>query len=200
MIARFAMLALLCAAAAPARAAPPQPATVDVTLKTGAGTIVLALERAKAPLTTANFLRYIDAKRFDGTFFYRATKVAPSYGLIQGGARNDPFRVFTPVAHEPTTKTGLSHVSGTISMARDAPGTATGDFFIVVGEMTSMDADPKAKGDNLGFAAFGHVVSGMGVVHKILDAPTSKAAGAGAMKGQMIADPIRIISARRGDG
>lgn len=196
MIARFATLALLCAAAAPAAA--PQPATVDVTLTTGAGRIVVELERAKAPLTTANFLRYVDAKRLDGTLFYRATKVAPGYGLIQGGTRNDPFRVFTPVAHEPTSKTGLSHVSGTISMARDAPGTATGDFFIVVGDLKSMDADPKAKGDKLGFAAFGHVVSGMDVVRRILNAPTVKAAGAGAMKGQMIADPIRIISARRG--
>ncbi len=197
MIVRFAMLALLCAAAVPVAAAPP-PATIDVTLKTGAGTIVLALERARAPLTTANFLRYVDARRLDGTVFYRATKVAPGYGLIQGGTRNDPFRVFTPVAHEPTSKTGLSHVGGTISMARDAPGTATGDFFIVVGDLTSMDANPKAKGDKLGFAAFGHVVSGMAVVRRILAAPTSRAAGAGAMKGQMIADPVRIISARRG--
>lgn len=195
MIARLATLALLLAAM-PLKAA--GPATVDVTLRTSAGTIVLALERAKAPLTTANFLRYVDAKRLDGTFFYRATKVAPGYGLIQGGTRNDPFRVLTPVAHEPTTRTRLSHVSGTISMAREAPGTATGDFFITVGAMTSMDADPKAKGDNLGFAAFGHVVSGMDVVREILDAPTSKVGGAGSMKGQMIAAPIRIVSATRG--
>ena len=197
MIKRFALLALLCAVTVPAPAASTQPATVNVALKTSVGTIVVELERAKAPLTTANFLRYVDAKRLDGTVFYRAVKVAPGFGLVQGGARNDPFRLFTPVAHEPTNKTGLSHLSGTISMARDAPGTATADFFITVGDMPSMDADPKAKGDNLGFAAFGHVVSGMDVVLKILDAPTSKT-GSGAMKGQMIVSPIRIVTARRG--
>ena len=170
---------------------------VRVDLVTDEGTIVLDLDRIHAPVTTANFLRYVDNRRLDGTAFYRATKVAPGYGLIQGGARNDPRRIFPPIALEPTTKTGLSHIDGSISMARYAPDSATGDFFITVGALTSMDADPKQPGDNQGFAVFGHVVKGMDVVRHILAEPTSATAGDGAMKGQMLAKPVTIVSARR---
>ena len=181
----------------PAAPAPPKFATIDVTLQTSAGPIVLELEKERAPITTANFLRYVDQKRFDGTAFYRAMNVAPGYGLIQGGPKNNPKVTLKPIAHEPTTKTGLSHTDGTISMARAAPGTATGDFFIVVGDLKSLDADPSKPGDNAGFAAFGHVVSGMDTVKKILAAPTSQTEGVGVMKGQMIAAPIKIFSAHR---
>ena len=202
---RFALLALLFVAFAPAAAqntvapaAPaPQPATVQVTLTTSAGPIVLALEKERAPITTANFLRYVDQKRLDGVTFYRACVVAPGFGLIQGGVRNDPKRVLKPIPHEPTTQTGLSHVDGAISMARQAPGTASGDFFITVGAIPSMDAHPDQPGDNQGFAVFGHVVEGMDVVRRILGSPASPTAGEGAMKGQMLDPPIRILSARR---
>lgn len=188
--------------------APPQPGEVaaagqyrteHVRLQTSEGTILLALEWDRAPKTTANFLRYVDEKRFDGTSFYRAMKVSPALGLIQAGARNDPKRILPPVVHEPTTRTGLSHVDGTISMARYAPGSATGDFFIVIGAMPSLDANPAGVGDNQGFAAFGHVVGGMEVVHRILDAPTAPDKGEGPMKGQMLAAPVQIIAARRAD-
>lgn len=181
---------------APAQA--PQPATVRVSLQTSEGPIVLELEKERAPLTTANFLRYVDEKRLDGIAFYRAMKVAPGYGLIQGGVR-DPRRLLPPIAHEPTSATGLSHVDGAISMARHAPGSATADFFITVGAMTTMDADPRQPGDNLGFAAFGRVAEGMDVVRRILDAPTSPTKGEGVMKGQMLAPPVRITAARRID-
>jgi peptidyl-prolyl cis-trans isomerase A (cyclophilin A) len=186
-------------AAPPAPAAPtaPKPATVRVSLETGEGVIVLELEKERAPITTANFLRYLDQKRLDGATFYRATIVAPGYGLIQGGARNNPKRALPPIAHEPTTKTGLSHVDGTISMARGAPGTASGDFFITVGTMPSLDADPKQPGDNQGFAAFGHVVEGMDVVRKILGDPTSPTEGEGVMKGQMLSPQVKIVAAKR---
>jgi peptidyl-prolyl cis-trans isomerase A (cyclophilin A) len=184
------LLALLLAAAAP------KPATVRVDLKTADGTIGLELEQAKAPISTANFLRYVDQKRLDGTTFYRAVKVGPGYGFVQGGTKNDPRRTLPPIAHEPTTKTGLSHTDGAISFARLAPGTAAGDFVVTVGAIPSMDADPAAKGDNQGFAVFGHVVSGMDVVKHILDAPRGKG-GSGAMKGEMLESPVRIVSARR---
>ncbi|MBB6124417.1 peptidylprolyl isomerase [Sphingobium subterraneum] len=184
-------------AVAPQRAPAPRPATVKVSLQTSEGPILLELEKERAPVTTANFLRYVDQKRLDGTTFYRALNLAPGYGLIQGGLRNDPRKLFPPVAHEPTSKTGVSHVDGTISMARNAPGSATADFFIVLGEMKSLDADPAAPGDNAGFAAFGHVAEGMDVVKRILAAPISPTAGEGAMKGQMIAAPVKILSARR---
>ena len=60
-----------------------------------------------------------------------------------------------------------------------------------------MDADPKASGDNLGFAVFGRVVEGMDVVAKILAAPTSTTKGDGVFKGEVLEPPVRIISARR---
>ena len=185
-------------AASPALAQAPA-APVRVKLETGDGPIVLELYPDKAPITAGNFLRYVDGKRFDGATFYRASKVpnAPEFGLIQGGVQNDPARVLKPIAHEPTTKTGLSHTDGVISMGRTNPGTATSDFFICVGDMTYMDADPKQPGDNLGFAAFGKVVEGMDTARKILAEPTSQTAGVGVMKGEMLAKPVKIISARR---
>lgn len=182
--------------AAPTASAP-KPATVRVSLQTAEGPIVLELEKERAPITTANFLRYVDQKRLDGGTFYRAMKLTPdgAYGLVQGGA--DPKKLLPPIAHEPTTKTGLSHVDGAVSMARGALGSARSDFFISIGALTSLDADPTKPGDNQGFAVFGRVVEGMDVVRKIMGAPTSPTKGEGAMKGQMIEAPIRIVSARR---
>ena len=185
-------------ASAPALAAP---SLVYVKLTTPDGTIILALDRAKAPITVANFLRYTDTNRYDGATFYRASRpkgyTADDYGSIQGGLQNDPAKLLKPIAHEPTTRTGLSHTDGAISMGRFAPGSATSDFFICVGDNTYLDASPKAKGDNLGYAAFGYVVEGMEVVRKILVKPVSPTAGVGAMKGQMLRRPVIIQSARR---
>ena len=209
MIAKLATAALLCLAASPAVAQTPAPtptatpstapqyATVQVSLQTSAGTIVLALEKERAPVTTANFLRYVDQKKLDGMTFYRTVKVTPTIGFIQGGTRNDPKRTLPPIKHEPSSSTGIHNLDGTIAMARNAPGTAAGDFFILVGDEPTMDADPKATGDNQGFAAFGHVVEGMDVVRQIMDAATSPTQGVGVMKGSMIAAPIRIIAAKR---
>ncbi|MEG3165988.1 peptidylprolyl isomerase [Sphingomonas sp. PB2P19] len=184
--------------ASPPPAVPAVPAdAVRVVLTTSEGPIVFALDKDHAPKTTANFLRYVDQKRLDGVTFYRAMKLAGGTGLIQGGINGDPKRALPPVAHEPTTVTGLTHDDATISLARFAPGTATADFFITVGAIPYLDADPKRPGDNTGFAAFGHVVEGMDVVRRILEAPTSPTAGSGAMKGQMIAAPVRILTVRR---
>lgn len=186
-------LAPAAASVAPA----PKPATVMVTLTTSLGPIVLELEKERAPITTANFLHYVDTKRFDGIAFYRATRIQPGYGLIQGGLRNDPKKLFPPIKLEPTSQTGLSHTDGAISMARAAPNSATADFFIVVGGFPTMDADPKQPGDNQGFAVFGHVAQGMDIVKQILASPTSPTLGEGVLKGQMLQPTIRIISARR---
>ena len=195
-------LALVTAAKAPP-APPPsrEPAIVRVRLVTGAGPIVIALDARHAPATVANFLAYVDDGRFEGTSFYRAMKLgaadAPPSGLIQGGTRNDPKRVLPPVVHEPTSATGLTHDDGAISMARYAPGSATGDFFIIVGEMRGLDAQPGGMGDTAGFAVFGRVAEGMDVVRRILVAPTSLTEGDGVMRGQMLAAPVKIITARR---
>jgi peptidyl-prolyl cis-trans isomerase A (cyclophilin A) len=176
-----------------------QSASARVQLQTGSGLIVIALATDKAPITSANFLRYVDDKRLDGGAFYRAMKLsaAPPAGLIQGGLQNDPAKVLPPIAHESTTTTGLRHTDGVISMARYDPGTAASEFFICVGDEPSLDADPTQTGDNQGFAAFGKVAEGMDVVRRILLSPTSPTKGEGAMKGQMLDPVIPILSARR---
>ena len=193
------LVAALCAAPALAQtpaASPPAAETARVKVETSEGSIVLELEKSRAPITTANFLRYVDEKRLDGTVFYRTVRVTPTFGFVQFGVQNAPKRVLPPIKHEPTTQTGVRHVDGAISIARLAPGTARGDFTISVGAQPSLDADPSREGDNLGYAAFGRVVEGMEVVHRILNAPVSEG---GHFKGEMIADPVRILSARRID-
>jgi peptidyl-prolyl cis-trans isomerase A (cyclophilin A) len=117
------------------------------------------------------------------------------HGLIQGGLRGNPKRVLKPIAHESTAVTGLSHVNGAISMARADPGTATADFFVVIGDLVSLDAQP--NGGDPGYAVFGHVVDGMDVIHVIFSQPRSSTAGQGVMKGQMLAIPVKILTARR---
>jgi peptidyl-prolyl cis-trans isomerase A (cyclophilin A) len=168
-----------------------------VLLHTALGDIVIAVEIERAPLTARNFLRYVDNKRFDGIGFYRGMKVSEDgrYALVQGGLQGNSKLVFKAIEHEPTTVTGLSHVDGAVSMARGAPGTANADFFIVIGDLVSMDA--KADGSDPGYAAFGHIVSGMDVVHAILDQPKSEDARNPVMKGQMLAAPVKVLSARR---
>ena len=175
------------------------PATVNVVLKTSLGDIALAVEIERAPITAANFLRYVDQKRLDGSEFYRAVAIGDDgqYGLLQGGLRGNPKRVLKPIAHEPTTVTGLSHVNGAISMARTDPGTATADFFIVIGDLVTLDAQP--DGGDPGYAVFGHVLDGMDVVHAISSQPLSPTMGEGVMKGQMLAVPVKILTARRAE-
>lgn len=197
---RSLLIALLLALAAPALAQPAAtplaPATTRVVLRTSEGNIVLELETQRAPVTSANFLRYVDQRRLDGTEFYRAMRMGENSGLIQGGVR-DPARLFPPIAHEPTSRTGVTHVDGSISMAQAAPGSARADFFITIGAVPGFDAGPLSGGDQGGFAAFGRVVEGMDVVRRIWAAPTSPTEGAGVMRGQMLQPRIRIITARR---
>jgi peptidyl-prolyl cis-trans isomerase A (cyclophilin A) len=177
-------------------------ATTEVVLETELGEIVIALETERAPLTAGNFLRYADEKRFDGTVFYRAMRLdwdPQPNGLVQGGTQYDPDRILPPIAHEPTSETGVKHDVGTISMARYEPGSATGDFSIMVSPQPGLDADPASEDADrrAGFAAFGRVVEGMDVVRAIFEAPVDPEKGDGWMKGQMLADPVRIVSVRR---
>jgi peptidyl-prolyl cis-trans isomerase A (cyclophilin A) len=178
-------------------AAPPQPAgattaaradLVHVALDTAKGRILLELDRGKAPLTTANFLRYVDSGRFNGISFYRAMPYGPGNGLIQAGITRDARLLYPPVAHEPPSATGLRHEPGSILLANNGPGTARSDFFITVGAIP-------AFGDS--FALFGRVIEGMDVVKAIFASPVDPAKGAGPMKGQMLEPPIPITSARR---
>jgi peptidyl-prolyl cis-trans isomerase A (cyclophilin A) len=195
-------LLLALTAAAPAYKPPPLPETVRVMMVTELGTITLDLDAKHAPVTTRNFVRYADQHRFDGITFYRVMRLAwgeQPNGLIQAGTRGDPLRTLPGIAHEPTSTTGILHKIGVISMARWAPGTAAGDFSILMSDMPGLDADPNGASDEAkaGFAAFGHVVEGMDVVRKIYDVPLSPTLGEGVMKGQMIAKPVTVITVRR---
>jgi peptidyl-prolyl cis-trans isomerase A (cyclophilin A) len=179
----------------PAEASAPKEDLVPVAIDTSVGRIVIGVDRGRAPITAANFLHYVDAHRLDGETFYRAMHSAGG-GLIQGGVRSDMRKLYPPVAHEGTNKTGIHNVAGAISMARLEPGSEQADFFILVSDIPAFDAGGPG-GDADGFAAFGHVIEGMDVVKKIYDAPVSATKGEGPMKGQMLEPPIKIIKAAR---
>jgi peptidyl-prolyl cis-trans isomerase A (cyclophilin A) len=154
-------------------------APVTVLLRTSAGEIAIEVDRAHAPITAANFLRYVDAGSYDGGRFHRTVTMANQpdnqvkIEVIQGGvgpAQEGAAREgaahggddFAPIPLERTTVTGLAHHDGTVSMARDQPDTATSDFFICIGDQPSLDFGGARNPDGQGFAAFGRVVSGMG--------------------------------------
>jgi len=202
MTLRILAAALAAALAAPAFAqtvpapAPTAADEVPVAIDTSLGRIVVALDKTHAPVTTANFLHYVDTHRFDGESFYRAMHQPggkETDGLIQGGIRSSALKLYPPIKHEPTSQTGLRNVAGTISMANAGPGTARADFFILASDMPALDA----TADSPGFAAFGHVTEGMDVVQKILASPVSATMGDGAMKGQMLDPPVKIIKVER---
>jgi peptidyl-prolyl cis-trans isomerase A (cyclophilin A) len=217
---RFAPLAFLCLALAGCGEGPAGPAAgngsasantaapraplgdlVRVRLETDAGAIVLELDHRHAPITTENFVRYVDEHRFDGTVFYRTSHTPhdPQHGFIQGGIRHNYRLLLPPIPLEPTSRTGLLHRDATISMARTTRDSAMGDFVISIGAQPGMDAGPRAPGDHLGYATFGRVVDGMDVVRRIHALPTDPNAGRGSMRGEMLSAPVRIVSARRGD-
>src|ERR1700748_1047731 len=196
MLLRRTLLALV-AAAALAAPAPAQAPDTRVIITTTVGTITVELAADKAPITTANFLKYVDRKLYDGSSFYRASKPpgqkTNDYGSIQGGLRDDVKKKLPPLKHESTNQTGLKPGDGVTSMGRYAPGTAQADWVICVGDMSYLDAtatDP-------GFAAFGHVTDGMPIAQQILGMPTDPNARVGAMKGQILVKPVRIIPTRR---
>ena len=114
-------------------------------------------------------------------------------GLIQGGITSDARKLRKPVAHEPTSKTGLKNVAGALVMARAAPGSAQSDFFILTTDIPAFDA----RAADPGFAVFGRVTEGMEVVKAIFAAPRSATKGAGVMKGQMLEPGVRIVKATR---
>ncbi len=193
---RFPALLLLAASLVlPAAARAPSPANVRVRMDTSLGPIVIDLDLRHAPITAGNFLTYVDEHRFDETSFYRAApgKTDPHRGFVQGGIDVDVTRARFPIAHEPTTLTGIHHLDGTISMARNDPGTAAGNFTIMVGDQRFMDARPGFPG----YAAFGHVVDGMAVVRRMLTLPTYPGGRSAAMLNQTLRQPVRIIHVQR---
>ena len=167
--------ALALAAALAIQAAPPS--DVRAVIHTSAGDITVALDPVHAPVTTCNFLRYVQAEAYDGGSVFRTVVAATNdnphpIDVIQAATRggsDDPG--LGPIPLERTRDTGLSHVAGAISMARDGPDTATSSFFIVTRDSTALDFGGGRNPDGQGFAAFGHVVSGMDVVLAIQSGP-----------------------------
>jgi len=192
--ARFVLVAMLAATGVSAQSpATPSANKPIIAIETGAGTIRVELDPQHAPATVANFLRYVNEHFFDGTAFYRAVTFdnQPTNPIkievIQGGA-NDSKPTYPPIALERTSATGIKHTDGTISMARNGPDTATSEFFICIGDQPSLDEGGLRNPDRQGFAAFGHVVSGMDVVRRIQHAP---------VQGQLLTPPIAITRMSR---
>jgi len=150
----------------------------EVTLKTELGDIRVEVFTDRAPVTSANFMRYVDENRFRGAAFYRTVTMdnQPDNDIkievIQGGLGEDPDGLgLPPIEHETTAKTGVLHMDGAISMARSSPGSASSEIFICIGDQPELDFGGKRNPDGQGFAAFGKVVEGMDVVRKIQAQP-----------------------------
>ena len=190
------------ASGSPAQAPPPKPTPNPVVVfETAKGTIDVEVDAAHAPVTAANFLRYVDATFFDGGLINRAVRpdntVRHDIEIQVIQFQTDAAREkqeFPPIPLERTSVTGLKHVNGTVSMARGGPDTATGSFAIVIGDQPSMDFGGRRNPDGQGFAAFGHVVRGMDVVKAIQASPTGSAGPYGT---ESLSPPIRILKAYR---
>lgn len=189
--------ALAFAAVAAMAAWPPQEAgRVLAVIETEAGEIEVELDAARAPKTVANFLRYADAGHYTGGVFHRTVKLNPDnqpnnavkIEVIQAGSNPERKELFPAIPLERTSKTGLRHVDGAISMARAEPDTAQGDFFLCIGDQPELDFGGKRNPDGQGFAAFGRVVRGMDVVRKIHQSPA---------EAQRLTPPVRILRIRR---
>lgn len=162
-----------------------------VVIQTELGDIEVEIDTIHAPITSANFLRYVDLGFYRFGRFHRTVRADNQpdskvrIAVIQAGL--DPLRVkpFPPIKLERTSVTKRSHVDGTISMARDGPDTATSEFFICLGDQRSLDFGGKRNPDGQGFAAFGRAVLGMDVVRRINGAPARR---------QALEPAVRIIN------
>jgi peptidyl-prolyl cis-trans isomerase A (cyclophilin A) len=141
-------------------------------IKTSLGDITVELYPKKAPITVANFLKYVDAHLYDNTTFFRSVtlnnqpKDSVKIEVIQGG-EVDSTKVFAAIPLERTSITDVLHKNGAISMARDTPDSATCSFFICINDQPTLDFGGKRNKDGQGFAAFGKVTKGMDLVKKI---------------------------------
>ena len=162
-----------------------------VLIQTVAGDIEVEVDSLRAPITAANFLRYVDLGFYRSGRFHRTVRADNQpdkkikIAVIQGGLDSLRVKDFQPIPLERTSITKLRHNDGTISMARDGPNTATSDFFICVGDQPALDFGGKRNPDGQGFAAFGRVLQGMDVVRRINLAPAD---------GQQLTPPVTILN------
>ena len=168
-----------------------------VTLQTTQGTIEIEVYPDRAPLSAAQFLQCVQLGQYDGGTFWRAVRAdndrgSPPIEVVQAAVA-DGAPPMAPLAHEPTSLTGLRHRDGTVSLARAEPGTATAAaFFICLGNQPALDEGGLRNPDGLGFAAFGRVLRGMEVVRAINQGATLADALVEYVRGQVLAKPVRI--------
>ncbi len=174
---------------------PPESSLPQVKMKTELGDIIIEIDTINAPVTAANFLKYVDDKIFNSAFFYRVVRMdnqpnnEVKIEVIQGGLGFDESPLsLSPIEHETTDKTGILHKDGVISMARMEPGTASSEIFICIGNQPELDFGGKRNPDGQGFAAFGKVIKGMGVVREIQSKPDEE---------QMLVTTVNIIEVVR---
>jgi peptidyl-prolyl cis-trans isomerase A (cyclophilin A) len=168
-----------------------------VKITTEKGDIYVEVYPDRAPLTAGLFLRMVKEKRYDKPAFYRVVKLGaapgPVGGMLQGGDSGTAARRLPPIAHESTTQTGLHHFDSALSMPRFERGTARGEFFICVGNLSDLDAQAEKPGeDTFGFAVFGRVIQGMDVVKAMLELKPSATAGPAGMRGEILDPPSPI--------
>jgi peptidyl-prolyl cis-trans isomerase A (cyclophilin A) len=188
------VFAILLPVAGVSQTQPPKQGEVRVRIETQLGDIEVAVDTASAPVTAANFLKYVDGGFYVGGRFHRATRAdnytpalpnRPLLEIIQGGINPDKRPdAFPPIPLERTSKTGLKHVVGTVSMARGSADSATSDFFILLNDQPSLDYGGMRFDDGQGAAAFGRVVAGLDVVRKIQQQP---------VKQQALDPPVTIL-------
>jgi peptidyl-prolyl cis-trans isomerase A (cyclophilin A) len=193
------ILCLSSVARAQDTAAPP----IRVLVQTELGEIVVEVDQARAPITAANFLRYVDAGHYDGGTWHRTVKPdnqpeSPvKIEVIQAGVNPEVAQSgFPPIVLERTSVTGILHKDGVISMARNTPDSATSGWFICINDQPSLDFGGARNPDGQGFAAFGRVVQGMDVVRKIQNAPSSTTRTTNT-EAQRLTPPITILKVAR---
>src|SRR5512132_4162620 len=148
--------------------------SVTVIFETELGNITMEVDLAHAPVTAANFLKYVDGKFYDGGVVNRAVRpdntIRHDVEIQVIQFQSDPARrreQFPPIPLERTSVTGLTHVNGALSMARSGPDSATSSFSIMVGDQPELNFGGKRNADGQGFAVFGRVTAGIEVVEKI---------------------------------
>jgi peptidyl-prolyl cis-trans isomerase A (cyclophilin A) len=174
---------------------------VLVVFETELGNITVEVDVAHAPVTGKNFLKYVDAKFYDGGMINRAVRfdntVRHDVEIQVIQFQSDPAReteLFPPIPMERTSVTGLRHVNGALSMARMGPDTAQASFSMVIGDQPEMDFGGRRNPDGQGFAVFGRVVVGIDTVRKIHQAHTGMS---GAYQTETLEPPIKILKAYR---
>jgi peptidyl-prolyl cis-trans isomerase A (cyclophilin A) len=171
-----------------------------VVIDSAMGPIGVLLDLGRAPISAGDFLKYVDRGLYAGGAFYRTVRPDDDpkpikIEVVQGGLTDDG-KYLDPITHEPTSRTGLRHRNGTISIARDAVGTGSaGAFFICIGNQPELDFGGKRNPDGQGFAAFGHVTNGMKLIREMGALKTQGPPGSS--RGELIASPVQILGARR---